>query len=222
MISSGSLHPITSPSYNARDPCERDGMSTILLQTKLFAPTPRADHVIRQRLHTRLDEGRGTALTLVSAPAGFGKSTLLSSWLALQEGPTSWLSLDEGDDDPVRFLRYVIAALQRLVAEDNRDEVGTTALSLLNAPVQSGFEPVFASLLNDLGGLEEPAVLVLDDYHVITNEAIHAGLAYFLDYCPAILRVIVASRGEPALPLARFRAGEEPPWRNRVESRWGR
>jgi LuxR family maltose regulon positive regulatory protein len=147
---------------------------------------------------------------LVSAPAGFGKTTLLAGWLAA--GPASaaderfaaWLSLDHGDNDPGLFWTYVIAALRTAAAG-----VGTTALTLLEAPQPAPIGEVLTTLLNDLGTLGNDLVLVLDDYHVIDSRAVQDGMTFLLDHLPAQVHLVIATRADPPVPLARLRARGE-------------
>ena len=161
----------------------------------------------RPRLCGRLDRGTGLKLTLVSAPAGFGKTTLVTEWLAAGPGGgrrAAWLSLDRGDNDPVSFWSYVIAAL-RTVAPG----VGAGALALLQAPRPPAVETVLTVLLNDLGAAAGDIVLVLDDYHVVDAGEVQDQMAFLLDHLPAGLHVVIASRADPALPLARWRVRGE-------------
>ena len=172
------------------------------LATKLHVPRPRARLVPRPRLLKRLAQGMEGALTLVSAPAGFGKTTLLSQWFAHSGVPVAWLSLDPEDNDQVRFLSCVIAALQRF---DHR--IGRTALALLHTPQPAPPEAVLALLINDVASGEgENFALVLDDYHVIEALPIHRALAYFMEHLPPQIHLILATRADPPLPLARLRA----------------
>ena len=164
----------------------------------------------RPRLSERLDRGTASRLTLVSAPAGFGKTTLVTEWLAAgpatpaDERRAAWLSLDRADNDPASFWTYVIAAL-RTVASG----VGESALTLLQAPQPPPIETVLTALLNDLGTTAGDIVLVLDDYHVIDASGMQGGMAFLLDHLPPWLHVVIASRADPALPLARWRARGE-------------
>jgi len=182
----------------------------LLLETKLYVPRPRRDLVPRPRLSARLDRGAASRLMLVSAPAGFGKTTLLTEWLATRPaGPAgqrlvAWLSLDRGDSDPVSFWAYVIAAL-RTVAPG----VGESALAQLHARQRPPIETVLTALLNDLAGVAADIVLVLDDYHVIEAREVQDGMAFLLGHLPPRLHVVIASRADPALPLARLRARGE-------------
>ncbi len=179
--------------------------SAATLATKLHSPSLRADAVTRARIIQRLDNGarEGRTLTLVSAPAGFGKTTLISAWLQYSERTAAWFSLDTGDNDPVRFWRYVIAALQTHAAA-----VGATAVAMLAAP-QTPLESLAAVLLNDLATLDQPLVLVIDDYHTITDPNIHTSLDFFLDHLPQQVHVVVATREDPPLSLPRRRARQK-------------
>jgi len=184
--------------------------STALLQTKFYVPRPRRGLVPRPRLSERLDRGTASKLVLVSAPAGFGKTTLLTEWLAARpvaladKQSAAWLSLDRGDNDPASFWAYVIAAL-RTVASG----AGESALALLRAPQPPPVETVLKALLNDLAAIAGDIVLVLDDYHVIDVREVQDGMAFLLDHLPPGLHVVIASRADPALPLARLRARGE-------------
>jgi LuxR family maltose regulon positive regulatory protein len=181
-----------------------------LLETKLYVPRSRRGLVLRPRLSEPLERGAASKLVLVSAPAGFGKTTLLTEWLAARpavlagERLAAWLSLDRGDNDPASFWAYVIAAL-RTVASG----VGENALALLDAPQPPPIETVLTVLLNDLGAVAGEIVLVLDDYHVIDARDVQDGMAFLLDHLPPRLHVVIASRADPALPLARMRARGE-------------
>ena len=185
-------------------------MPAPLLETKLYVPRPRRGLVPRPRLSQRLDRGTTSKLMLISAPAGFGKTTLLTEWLAA--GPAApaddrlaaWLSLDRADNDPASFWTYVIAALQTVAPG-----VGESALTLLQAPQPPPIETVLTALLNDLGAITGDIVLVLDDYHVIDARDVQDGMAFLLDHLPPRLHVVIASRTDPALPLARLRARGE-------------
>ena len=178
-------------------------MPAPLLETKLYVPRPRRGLVPRPRLSQRLDRGTASKLMLISAPAGFGKTTLLTEWLA-DERLAAWLSLDRADNDPASFWTYVIAALQTVAPG-----VGESALTLLQAPQPPPIETVLTTLLNDLGAITGDIVLVLDDYHVIDARDVQDGMAFLLDHLPPRLHVVIASRTDPALPLARLRARGE-------------
>ena len=173
-----------------------------LLATKLHVPRPRTRLVPRAHLIERLQQGMACQLTLVSAPAGFGKTTLLAQWLIESEIPVAWLSLEAEDNDPTRFLSYLIAALQVLDAQ-----VGTMALEMLHTPQPPSPEDVFAVLTNDLAVREAgDFALVLDDYHVITADPVQRGMIFLLEHLPPHVHLILASRADPPLPLARLRA----------------
>ncbi len=185
-------------------------MPAPLLETKLYVPRPRRGLVPRPRLSQRLDRGTTSKLMLISAPAGFGKTTLLTEWLAAgpaapaDERLAAWLSLDRADNDPASFWTYVIAALQTVAPG-----IGESALTLLQAPQPPPIETVLTALLNDLGAITGDIVLVLDDYHVIDARDVQDAMAFLLDHLPPRLHVVIASRTDPALPLARLRARGE-------------
>jgi LuxR family maltose regulon positive regulatory protein len=177
-----------------------------LLQTKLYIPPTRPDSVSRPRLIERLDEGvrLGRQLTLVSAPAGFGKTTLLSDWLRQMDRPVAWLSLDEGDNDLARFLAYLIAALQRI-----DPAIGQAVQAGLQAPNPDPLESLLPALVNDIASTPHPFVFVLDDYHVIDAAPIHQVVSFLLDHHPPPNRgmhLVIATRADPPLPIARLRA----------------
>src|ERR1700690_3218219 len=133
-----------------------------ILATKLHIPRPRPKVVVRPRLIERLNQGLHRKLTLISAPAGFGKTTLISEWLAGCDRPTAWLSLDEDDNDPIRFLTYLVAALQTVVPN-----TGEAVLGALQSPPPPATEPILTTLLNEIATLPDSFILVLDDYHLI-------------------------------------------------------
>ncbi len=180
-------------------------MAGPLLETKLHVPRRRRGLVARPRLSDRL--GREVPpLVLVSAPAGFGKTTLLTEWLAAARTDgtlVAWLSLDQRDDDPATFWTYLVSALRTAVPD-----VGAQALALLQSP-QSATDAVLATLLNELQSVPDELVLVLDDYHVIEAADIHDGVAFLLDHLPPQLHLVIATRVDPPLPLARLRARGE-------------
>ncbi len=176
-------------------------MPESLLATKLFVPSISLELVPRPRLYERLDQGLTRKLTLVSAPAGFGKSTVVTGWLAENGDQAAWLSLDEGDNDPVRFWTYLIAAIQTICPE-----LGVEARQVISAPQLRNNEPVGISLINDIFQLDHDLILVLDDYHVIEAEAIHTGLGYLLEHQPPNLHIVLITRADPSISLARLRA----------------
>ncbi len=187
--------------------------ATPLLATKLYIPPPRPKLVPRPRLIDRLNEAQpghnqafGRKLTLISAPAGFGKTTLVSEWVAGGERLESkarlaWLSLDEGDNDPARFLAYLIAALQTVAAR-----IGSGVLSALQAPQPPPIEMLLTALLNEITTLPDSFILVLDDYHVIDTQPVEAALTFLLEHLPPQMHLVIATRQDPHLPLARLRA----------------
>jgi LuxR family maltose regulon positive regulatory protein len=179
----------------------RSAATLRLLRTKLFVPRAHPDLVARPRLIDELDAGLRCKLTQISAPAGFGKTTLLSTWVARQSVPVAWVSLDVRDNEPRRFWAYVIAALQTVWPE-----VGKRAFAMVQAPQPPAMEGVVTELLNDVAEVTGEAVLVLDDYHAITEPAIHKVVGFFLDHCPRSLHLMVASRTQPPLPLPLLRA----------------
>lgn len=184
----------------AADARETDGPDA-LLTTKLSAPETRAPILPRPRLLDRLDDGTRSALTLVCAPAGYGKTTLLIEWSRRSDRPFAWVSLDAQDDDAGRFWGYVFAALELL-----RPGVGAEALALLRSPQPPPIESILTVAINGLAALPRAGVLVLDDYHLIEDRAIHAALAFLLAHLPPRLRLVIAGRADPPLPLARLRA----------------
>ena len=178
---------------------QRDG----LLATKLNVPGPRPGLVPRPHLAQRLDEGLAQGLVLVCAPAGYGKTVLLADWARSGQRPAAWLSLDDADNDPARFWRHAVAALDRV-----RPGVGERVGPLLGPPAPASFEPLVTALINDLAagpGDGEP-LLVLDDYHLIGSRPVHASVGFLLEHLPPGLGVVLASRSDPPLALARLRA----------------
>ena len=175
---------------------ERD----VLLATKLYLPGPRPGLVPRPRLTARLDESLARGVILTCAPAGYGKTVLLADWARRSRFPVAWLSLDAGDNDPARFWRHAVAALDRA-----RPGTGGRVAPLLGPPAPASFQGLVTALINDLAG-EEEALLVLDDYHLIGSEQVHESLAFLVEHRPAGIGVVLASRSDPPLPLARLRA----------------
>lgn len=172
-----------------------------ILATKIRIPARRPKLVLRPHLIERLNEGLDGKLTLVSAPAGFGKSTLVSEWAAVCGRRVAWVSLDEGDNDPSRVLAYLAAGLQSLDAN-----VGDKALSMLLSPRPAVPEAVVTVLLNDISAIREPFAFVLDDYHVIRSKAVHRALTVLIEHLPPHMHLLIATREDPELPLARLRA----------------
>lgn len=171
-----------------------------LLETKLYLPQWSAERVSRPRLVDRIDPQR--KLTLISAPAGFGKTTLLAEWIAaVPTRSVAWVSLDSGDNDPAVFWTYLITALQNIQAG-----LGGRSLSLLQSAQPPSIESVLMTLLNELTAVEAEFVLILDDYHAIAIQAIHDGIGFLLSHLPPQMHLIIASRADPPLALARLRS----------------
>jgi LuxR family maltose regulon positive regulatory protein len=156
---------------------------------------------LRPRLIARLNEGLHRKLTLISAPAGFGKTTLVSEWVAGCERPPAWLSLDEGDNDPTRFLGYLVAALQTIAAN-----IGEGVLGVLRSPQPPSTESILTTLLNEITTVPGNFALVLDDYHVIDAKPVNNTLTFLLEHLPPQVHLVIATREDPDLPLARLRA----------------
>ncbi|MBV7337478.1 LuxR C-terminal-related transcriptional regulator [Chloroflexi bacterium TSY] len=177
-------------------------MPNPILQTKLYAPPPRPDLIQRPRLIEKLNNGIHRKLTLISAPAGFGKTTLVSDWLRQIDMPVAWLSLDEDDNDPIRFLSYLIAALQQI-----EPEIGRDMPSLLEAAQPLPLQSLITKLINDVVATSTRKIMVvLDDYHLIDAQSIHHALTSLLNYLPPQMHFIVTTRADPPWPLSRLRA----------------
>jgi LuxR family maltose regulon positive regulatory protein len=179
-------------------------MSTPILATKLYLPPPRPKVVLRPRLTERLTEGLHRKLTLISAPAGFGKTTLVSEWVAARERPAAWLSLDAGDNDLNHFLAYSVAALQTV-----SENLGEGVLEILQSPPPVPTEPILTALVNEIAALPDPFVLVLDDYHVIDAEPVDNALTFLLEHLPPQMHLVITTREDPQLPLARLRVRDQ-------------
>ncbi len=172
-----------------------------LLRTKLAPPRLPSALVSRPSLLARLDAGTATKLTLISAPGGYGKTTLVAQWLATRREPAAWVALDPSDDDPVRFWTYVITACRAF-----DPGLGKSALADLRTSKTPSFEPLLTTFINELAALPAPGILVIEDYHVITSSQIHASVAFLLDHLPDTLHLVLMTRSEPPLGLARWRA----------------
>jgi LuxR family transcriptional regulator, maltose regulon positive regulatory protein len=173
----------------------------VIVRTKLLVPLPRTRTVPRPQLLEVLEEGLSTKLTLVCAPTGWGKTSLLADWASRHEGRVAWVTLDPGDDEPMRFWRYVVGALSSV-----EPSLAATAQRRLGAPVLSISDEVLPVLVNNLAELRRPLVLMLDDYHLIANPAIHEDVGYLLDRLPHTLHVVIAAHADPPLRLGRLRA----------------
>ncbi|MBX2999480.1 MAG: hypothetical protein KF893_13270 [Caldilineaceae bacterium] len=178
-------------------------MITPVLTTKLYIPPPRPNQISRPRLIDRLNEGLsgGRSLTLVAAPTGFGKSTLVGEWLIRCGRPTAWLSLDENDNDPARFWLYFISALQRIAPG-----VGAGLLEIVQSPQPPPLEPWLTALLNEIAAIPHDFILVLDDYHAIDDQSIGDGLAFVIEHLPPQMHLVITTREDPVLPIPRLRA----------------
>ncbi len=194
-------------------------MSTPTLATKLYIPQPRPKVVLRPRLIERLNEGlplsRTPGVTLISAPAGFGKTTVVSEWVAGCGRPVAWLSLDEADNDPTRFLTYLVAALQTLVLRSPRSagkikeiaaNFGKGMLDMLQSPQPPPTESILTALLNEITTIPDNFILVLDDYHLIDDKAVDNALTFLLEHLPPQMHLVITTREDPNLPLPRLRA----------------
>ena len=203
-------------------------MSEPLLLTKLFVPPPRPKTILRPRLIERLNEGLHCKLTLISAPAGFGKTTLVSEWVhqkaegrrmkdeseetfqppsfTILPSQVAWLSLDEGDNDPIRFLTYLVAALQTIaVRQSSVGNIGKGVLAILQSPQPPPIESILIALLNEIATIPDNFILVLDDYHMIDSEPIDHALTFLLDHLPPQMHLVITTREDPSLPLPRYR-----------------
>jgi LuxR family maltose regulon positive regulatory protein len=178
-------------------------MSAPILATKLFIPPIRLGIVQRPRLIERLNEGlaMGCKLALISAPAGFGKTTLVSEWIANCGMPVAWLSLDERDNDPARFISYLVKALQTI-----QTGIGEGLLAALQSPQSLQIETILTTLLNEISTIPENFLLVLDDYHSIDSQPVDQSLAFLIEHQPPQMHLLIATREDPDLPLARMRA----------------
>ena len=181
-----------------------------ILATKLHIPLLRSKVVPRPHLIDRLNDGLrggqgfGRKLTLISAPAGFGKTTIVSEWLASNQHPVAWLSLDEGDNDLKRFLAYLVAALQTLPANISDDVLG-----LLQSPQLPSAEALLTTLLNEITAIPDDFILVLDDYHMLDSKLIDQALTFLVEHMPSQMHLVITTREDPSLPLARLRARDQ-------------
>ncbi len=172
-----------------------------LILTKLYVPPPRPGIVARPRLMRRLNEGMHGQLVLVSAPAGFGKTTLVGEWAGGCGRPVAWLSLDKRDDDPSRFLTYLVAAL-RTIAPD----IGSGVMVALQSPQSPPIESILTTIVNEISSVPDDFVIILDDYHVLDSRPDDEALAFLLEHLPPRMHLVIATREDPRLPLARLRA----------------
>ena len=181
-------------------------MTDQLLATKFYVPTARANIVNRSQLIERLNDGvqHGHRLTLVSAPAGFGKTTLVASWLItsapIEHFKKCWLALDSNDSTPSSFVAYFVSAIQTA-----SPQIGNVARAVIESAQTPPLETILVSLVNDIAALNEQIIFVLDDYHVITNPDIHHALDFFIDHLPPNFHLVMTTRQDPPLALARLR-----------------
>lgn len=175
-------------------------MVSPLLVTKLHLPSLCSPLVQRKRLLEKLNQGLTSKLILLSAGAGFGKTTVLGEWAQQTTLPVSWLSLDERDNDPTRFWTYFVTALQQ-----SKADIGEATLAMLRSPDPLPFEAFLTPLLNELAQLQTSLILVLDDYHLIATISIHDALTFLLEHLPTQVHLAIATRVDPPLPLARLR-----------------
>ena len=171
-----------------------------LLETKLYIPQPRSDLVQRTHLIDRLSSEIYKKLTLISAPAGFGKTTIISKWLSCNEMPAAWISLDKSDNDHLQFFHYLIAALQNIDSS-----IGQPAMAMLLSPQLPPLESVMTSLIKEITKIPNDFVLVLDDYHSVDDKQVHNIVEFLLDHLPVQMHVVITTRVDPPLSLARLR-----------------
>ncbi|MBX0314164.1 LuxR C-terminal-related transcriptional regulator [Planococcus glaciei] len=176
-------------------------MNIPILSTKLYVPPPRPNSVQRPRLIERLNADLDRKLTLIAASAGFGKTALISEWAAGCGRQVAWLSLDKGDSDPVRFLSYFVGALQTI-----KEDLGTGVVDLLKSQQPLPIESILTALINDISAIPFKFILVLDDFHVIDSKEIIEALSFLLEHLPPQMHLVIATRENPPLPLARMRA----------------
>lgn len=192
-------------------------MTDILLKTKFYIPPKRPEIVSRKRLINQLNEGLYRKLTFISAPAGYGKTTLFTEWLSklqpeVRNGDPdqcriAWLSLDEGDNDLVRFLTYIIAALNQV--EELGPELGKTALRMIQTSQLPPTEMILTTLINEMAAIPFKVILVLDDYHLVEEPSIHNALTFLLNQMPLTLHLAIVTREDPPIPLARYRVQDQ-------------
>lgn len=179
-------------------------MTIPILRTKLYIPPLRAKVVSRPQLIARLREGMEYKLTLISAPAGFGKTTLVSEWVTGCKRPVAWLSLDDKDNDITQFLAYFVAALKSI-----QGDIGEGVLEALPSLQSVGIESVLTALINEITVMPCNFVFVLDDYHVIDNKSVNNALVFLIDHMPANMSLVITTRVDPPLHFARLRASNQ-------------
>src|SRR6266487_1333972 len=178
-------------------------MAVPVLATKLYIPPPPPKVVVRPRLIDQLNEGLSTRrkVTVISAPAGFGKTTLVTEWITSCRRPAAWLSLDKGDHDPARFLIYFIRALQTI-----SPNLGTGILEILQSVQSPPIESILTALLNEIAAMPDDFIFILDDYHTIDSRAVDNALTFILEHLPPQMHLVITTREDPALPIPRLRA----------------
>jgi LuxR family transcriptional regulator, maltose regulon positive regulatory protein len=179
-------------------------MRTDLLASKFYYPPHRPDFVQRPQILATLNAGLRGKLTLVSAPAGFGKTTVVSEWIREGGYPAAWLSLDKNDNDPSRFLIYLIAALQRI-----DPEIGADVQAVLEEPLPPNFEILLTRLMNEMEKLPDKSLLVLDDYHLIDSRPVHDAINFLIEYLPPTVHLVITGRADPPLPISKLRVRGE-------------
>jgi len=172
-----------------------------MLLTKLYIPAPSKSLVFRENLLNRLNQGLDRKLILISAPAGYGKTTLISEWIRQNKIPTAWFSIDKNDNDPVEFLSYSISAIQNI-----HKDFGQVALELLKSHRPFEAESIINLLINEIIEIEIDFLLVFDDFHLINNSEVYNLMVYLLDHAPENIHVVILTRSDPALPVARLRS----------------
>ena len=191
-------------------------MDTPILLSKLHIPKIRLELVSRPRLLDKLNEGLSGKLTIVSSPAGFGKTTLLSQWVRSTRLPVGWVSLDEGDNDLTIFLTYLVAAIQQV-----SEGVDDTALSILRSPQPEAVNIALVVLLNQLERIPENFLVVLDDYHLIEEKTVHQAMDFIISHLPSQMHLVLVTRADPQLHLARLRGQAQLTELRMVDLRFG-
>lgn len=179
-------------------------MSAPIIATKFYTPEPRPNAVFRRRLTERLTKGLYRKLTLISAPAGYGKTTLVCEWLAGCGRPAAWLSLEEGDKELAQFITCLVVSLQTL-----ENKIGEGVLAMLQTPQPPPTESLLTALLNEIDAIRDPFILVLDDYHAVNSKPVGDALVFLLDHLPARMHLVMTTREDPDLPLGRLRVRDQ-------------
>ena len=172
-----------------------DSMAIPVLATKLYIPPPPSKIVARPRLIDQLNNGLSMRrnVTLISAPAGFGKTTLITEWIASSGRPAAWLSLDEKDNEPSRFLLYVISALQTI-----SPNMGTGILDALQAPQTPSSESILTALLNEIATIQHEFIFILDDYHLVDAKSVDDMITFLIDHLPPQMHLVITTREDPS------------------------